>query len=302
MKRFVLALLAAFVGLGLSILPVQDVEAKRLGGGGSVGMSRSTAPVQKAAPTPTTPSQSAAPAVPAKPAAAPQAPAPQPSGMSRWLGPIAGLAAGIGLAALLSHFGLGEGVANVLMILLLVMAAVFVFRLLFRKSQPPQHAEHTELAPVGGAPMRFEPTATPASSATAAAPAASTADTTHVPAGFDSEGFLRQAKLNFIRLQAANDAGNLDDLKQFLAPQVFAEIQMQHGERGKAKQETDVQQLDADLLEVVTENGQYIASVRFHGTIREDAGPAQPFAEIWHLTKPEDGSRGWQVAGIQQIQ
>ena len=299
MKRFALALFATFVVVGLS---VQDAEARRLGGGGSVGMSRSTAPVQKAAPAPAAPTQNAAPTVPAKPAATPQAPAPQPSGMSRWLGPIAGLAAGIGLAALLSHFGLGEGVANFLMILLLVMAAVFVFRLLFRKSQPSQHAE---LAPAGGASMRLEPTSTPVATPAmggATDTAAAAESHANIPAGFDSEGFLRQAKLNFIRLQAANDAGNLDDLKQFLAPQVFAEIQMQFEERGKTKQATDVQQLEAELLEVTTENGQHIASVRFHGSIREDAGPAQPFAEVWHLSKPEDGSRGWQIAGIQQIQ
>ena len=95
---------------------------------------------------------------------------------------------------------------------------------------------------------------------------------------------------------------NLDDLKQFLAPEVFAEVQLQMGERGKGKQETDVQHLDADLLEVVTEGNQHIASVRFAGTIREDNGAPAPFAEVWHLVKPVSGERGWQVAGIQQIQ
>ena len=291
MKKFVLALVAVVIGVGMS---VQDVEAKRLGGGGSFGMKRSTAPMQKAAPAPSTPAQNAAPAaVPGKPAAAPAA-APQASGMSRWLGPIAGLAAGIGLAALLSHFGLGEGVANFLMILLLVMAAVFVFRLIFRKSQPSRHAG---LAGAGGAPMRFEPVSAPSGGGGVGAV---TAD--NIPADFDTEGFLRQAKLNFIRLQAANDAGNLDDLKQFLAPEVFAEVQMQYEERGKSRQETDVRQLEADILEVVTEGGQHIASVRFHGLIREDGGSEQPFAEIWHLAKPVNGSSGWRVAGIQQIQ
>ncbi len=289
MKKFLLTLVVTIAGFGL---PAQDAEAKRLGGGGSLGMSRSTAPIQKAAPAPSSPTHAAPTPAPAAPAAAPTAAAPKPAGASRWLGPIAGLAAGIGLAALLSHFGLGEGVANMLMILLLVMAAVFVFRLLFRKSQPSPYHHGASLATAGNAPMHFEPSA---------APVAGAAAVTHVPAGFDSEGFLRQAKLNFIRLQAANDAGNLDDLKQFLAPEVFAEIRMQYEERGKAKQETDVQQLDADLLELVTENDQYIASVRFHGLIREDAGAAQPFAEVWHLTKPVSGG-GWRVAGIQQIQ
>jgi predicted lipid-binding transport protein (Tim44 family) len=174
MRKIVPVLFAAVIGIGLF---AQDAEAARLGGSRSFGMNRSSTPVQKAAPAPTAPSPSA---VPAKPAATPSAPTPQPSGMSRWLGPIAGLAAGLGIAALLSHFGMGEGMANILMILLLVMAAVFVFRLLFRKSQPSPHAE---LAGAGTTPMHFEPTA----------PMAGTAAATSVPAGFDTEGFLRQA-------------------------------------------------------------------------------------------------------------
>lgn len=285
MKKLLTIAVAAFIGLGML---AQDAEARRLGGGGSFGMSRSTAPVQKAAPAPTTPANAApapAPSAAAAPAAA------KPAGASRWLGPIAGLAAGLGIAALLSHFGLGEGVANFLMIMLLVMAAVFVFRLLFRKSQPSQHAS---LAGAGSTPLRFEPMSAPVGGGSAA-----TAD---VPADFDTEGFLRQAKLSFIRLQAANDSGNLDDLKQFLAPEVFAEIQLQYEARGKTTQETDVQHLDADLLEVVTEGNQHIASVRFAGTIREDRGAPAAFAEVWHLVKPVSGERGWQVAGIQQIQ
>lgn len=287
MRKLVLAAFTAFVAIGLS---VDDAEAARLGGSRSIGMNRSTAPVQKAAPAPTSPTQAAPAPAPTAPVAAPTATAPKPAGAGRWLGPIAGLAAGIGLAALLSHFGLGEGVANFLMIVLLAMAAVFVFRLLFGKRQPAA----VELAPAGNTPpMRFEP---------AAAPMAGTTDAASVPAGFDAEGFLRQAKLNFIRLQAANDAGNLDDLRQFLAPEVFAEIQLQYEARGRTKQETDVRQLDADLLEVVTEGNQHIASVRFHGLIREDGGAPAPFAEIWHLAKPVSGERGWQVAGIQQIQ
>ena len=288
MRNIAIALFAVVIGAGVF---AQDAEAARLGGSRSFGMNRSSAPVQKAAPAPPAPTSVAPSAVPAKPAVAPTA-APQPSGMSRWLGPIAGLAAGIGIAALLSHFGMGEGAANFMMILLLVMAAVFIFRRFFGQSQSSRHAE---LAGAGSAPMRFEPTAAPI----AAARGGTTAE---VPAGFDTDGFLRQAKLNFIRLQAANDAGNLDDLKQFLGPEVFAEIQMQYEERGKSKQETDVQQLDAELLELVTEGNQFIASVRFSGLIREDAGVAKPFAEIWHLVKPVSGGSGWLVAGIQQIQ
>lgn len=293
MKRMTVTLFAGIVALGLA---VHDADAARLGGKRSFGTSRDTPAMKQAAPAsaPTTPTQSAAPA--AKPATAPQTAAPQPSGASRWLGPIAGLAAGIGLAALLSHFGLGEGVASFLMMALLVFAVIFVVRLLLRKRQPEDRMQYAGAGgPAAADASHFERiAATAGGSSTAAAP---------VPAGFDSEGFLRQAKLNFIRLQAANDKGDMEDLKAFTAPEVFAEVQMQYEERGRAKQETDVIQLDAQLLELVEEADRHVASVRFFGQIREAAGgPVEAFQEIWHLTKPTDGSRGWVIAGIQQVQ
>ncbi|MBL8486274.1 MAG: Tim44 domain-containing protein [Rhodocyclaceae bacterium] len=287
MKRFLIALFAVTVGLGLT---AHDAEAKRLGGGKSSGISRDTGAMKQATPAPGAPTQNA---VPAKPAATPQAPAPQPSGMSRWLGPIAGIAAGIGLAALLSHFGLGEGFASILMVALLVFAAIFVVRLLLRKRAPEGQMQYAGAgAPAGlGEPVRFEPAATPAGGGTGAG---------RIPAGFDTEGFLRQAKLNFIRLQAANDAGNMDDVANFTSPEMFAEIKMQFDERGRSVQRTDVVQLNAELLDVTTEAERHVASVRFFGQIREEehSGP-EAFDEIWHLTKPA-ASGGWVVAGIQQ--
>ena len=114
---------------------------------------------------------------------------------------------------------------------------------------------------------------------------------------------MRNAKVNFIRLQAANDAGNLDDIREFTAPEMFAEIKMGIDERKGAKQTTDVVQLDAEVLDVTEEANRYIVSVHFNGLIREEDGAAaQPFAEVWHMTKPRDGSRGWVLAGIQQVQ
>jgi hypothetical protein len=100
--------------------------------------------------------------------------------------------------------------------------------------------------------------------------------------------------LNFVRLQAANDAGNLEDIREFVAPELFAEIKLQLDERGKAIQQTDVVTLNAELLEVVTEPTRHIASVRFSGMIREEAGaPAAPFDEVWNLSKALEGSKGW---------
>jgi predicted lipid-binding transport protein (Tim44 family) len=282
MKKLTVALMAALMTLAMLSM---DAEARRLGGGSSFGMQRSV---------PRNPAPSAPTAVPAKPAPtatpqAPTAPAPAPSGASRWLGPLAGIAAGIGLAALFSHFGIGEGLGSILMIAALVFGAFFLFRLLFARRQPvPEYAGTAE-------PMRFEPAAAPASGTASPAPT--------VPADFDIAGFLRNAKLNFVRLQAANDAGNIEDIKQFTTPEVFAEIKLQFDERGHAAQQTDVVQLDAELLGLETEESRHVASVRFHGLLREEANAAPaPFDEVWHLTKPVDGSSGWMIAGIQQMQ
>ncbi|MCB1967305.1 MAG: Tim44 domain-containing protein [Candidatus Accumulibacter sp.] len=270
---------------------VDDAEARRFGGGRSMGMQRQAAPPpQKSA---------AAPANSASPAAG----APK----RNWMGPLAGLAAGLGIAALLSHFGLGEGMANLVMIALLALAAVFVFKLLFRRKGTSPAGEPLRYAAAGGAGVRpGQPLDAPQNlspgqgfsggGAAAAQPAG------NVPADFDAEGFLRVAKLNFVRLQAANDAGDMEDIREFVSPEVFAEIKLQMSERGQASQQTDVVTLDAELLEVATEGNRHVASVRMSGMIREEAGAAaEPFDEIWNLSKPADGSRGWVVAGIQQV-
>lgn len=283
----------AFIGFGIAST---EAEAKRLGGGKSTGMTRSATPPPPQAVPPKTATAAPAAAAPAAAAAAPK---------RNWLGPIAGLAAGLGIAALLSHFGLGEGVANFLMIALLVFAAFFLVRFLMRRFMGQGGPQLASAGPGRTGPMQFEAANSSAGASNMASPkvgAGETAATANIPADFDAEGFLRQAKLNFIRLQAANDRGDMDDIKSFTAPEVFAEAQMQYRERGSTQQVTDVVQLEAAVIEVVIENGQYIVSVHFSGLISEEAGsqPA-PFAEIWHLTKPLDGSRGWLIAGIQQV-
>lgn len=291
MKRLLIAAFAAVVGLGMM---VPEAEAKRLGGGSSIGMKR------QATPAPSAPTQAAKPA-PAAPAAAPAATPPKPAGMSRFLGPLAGLAAGLGIAALLSHFGLGEGMANLLLILALVMVAFFVVRWLMSKRSPQSGMQYAGAGAGNATPANFNPAPAQFEAATVGTSATAAPVARNIPADFDVDGFLRQAKLNFVRLQAANDRGDMDDIREFTSPEVFAEVKMQYQERGGKGQETDVMQLNAELLEVVTEDSRHIASVHFSGQLREDNGAPEAFAEVWHLAKPVDGSRGWNVAGIQQV-
>jgi predicted lipid-binding transport protein (Tim44 family) len=290
MKNFVL--MAAALVLGFT-LQIGDAEAKRLGGGSSAGMQR-----QSVAPS----------AAKQAPAAAPSAPAGAPAAQPKrsWMGPLAGLAAGLGLAALASHFGFGEGLANMMMIGLLVMAVVMVIGYFMRKKAAATQQGGMQYAGAGanyGANAPRQPDFMPAGGSAAAAPVAASTGTGNIPADFDVESFVRNAKVNFIRLQASNDAGNLDDIREFTSPEMFAEIKMGMTERGATKQETDVAQLNGEVLDVAEEANRYIVSIRFTGLISEEKGAAPaPFDEIWHMTKPTDNSRGWVLAGIQQVQ
>jgi predicted lipid-binding transport protein (Tim44 family) len=105
-----------------------------------------------------------------------------------------------------------------------------------------------------------------------------------------------------MKLQIANDQGNLEELREFTSDALFEEFKKDVQARGNAKQQTDVLALNADLLEVVTEGDKHWASVRFSGTVRESPGDAATgFEEVWNLAKPVNGTQGWQLAGIQQM-
>ncbi len=299
MKRFLLSLSLAF--LSLTLVSV-NVEAKRLGGGGFSGMKRQAPPAQ--------PAQS----VPAKPAATPgatgaaAAPAAAAAPKRSWMGPIAGLAAGLGLAALMSHLGMGAGFANFLTILLMIAVAFFAVRFLMRRFGP-QANRNAMTAPqgmqfagagAGAAPQGFG--SGPSFTGSNAQPQLEVNSAVNsLPPDFDAAGFERIAKLIFIRMQAANDAKNLDDLRQFSTPEMFATFRLELQERTGLPQQTDVVQLDAQVLEFVEEANRQIVSVRFHGLVREEKDAvAAPFDDVWYLVKPTDGSREWAIAGIAQ--
>jgi predicted lipid-binding transport protein (Tim44 family) len=302
MKTWLMAVL--MVGLAATWMPT-TTQAKRLAGGKPAGMQRA-APDKAAQPAPATPA--ATPNTPGTPAAV--APATTPT--RSWLGPIAGLAAGLGLAALFSHLGMGEGFANVVMLMLLAVVGVVVMRWLMRrfasggaKGMPiglagagagaagSTGSPRAEFRVLPNAPVTAPPLAL-------ASPAAAAATAPALPAGFDSAAFQRLAKMIFVRLQAANDSADLNDLRAFTAPELFASLRVDLQERGGSAQQTDVVTLDAELLDFAQESDRQIVSVRFHGLMREEANAAAaPFDEVWHLVRPLDDSRSWAIAGIQ---
>ena len=292
MKSLILAVSTALLLAGLA---PTDADAKRIGGGSSSGLQRSvptrTTPTATPAQSATTPAQ-AAPAVPATAAATPAA-APKRS----WMGPLAGLAAGLGIAALMSHFGMGAEMGNIVTMLLFALAAVFVVRFLMRRFMPGAGPAATMATPNS---MQFHGNAGATKASLGWAPPAA-AVINALPAGFDAPAFERVAKMIFIRMQAANDSADLSDLRAFTTPEMFASIKLDLQDRGGASQQTDVVRVDAEVLDVVSETERQLVSVRFHGLIREEKdGVAAPFDEVWHLVKPLDGSHEWAIAGIQQ--
>ena len=316
MKSF--ALMGAALALGLTLVAGDADAAKRFGGGKSSGMQRQELSQPKApTATPATPAQApGAAAAPARTQQAAPAAAAQAQPKRSWMGPLAGLAAGIGLAALASHFGFGEELASMMMMALIAFAVIAVIGFFLRKRAA---ANQPALAGAGAGAQGMQytarqadygnaaPAATPAFGGGAAAPvaaaaaAATTAAAGSIPADFDAEGFVRNAKVNFIRLQAANDARNLEDIREYTTPEMFAEIKMNWMDQPAAPQKTDVVSLNAEVIDVAEETERYVVSVRFTGLLREEANAApEGIDEIWHLTKPRSGNAGWLVAGVQQ--
>jgi predicted lipid-binding transport protein (Tim44 family) len=309
MKKFLLTLMIAASAL---TMVVGDADAaRRLGGGGSVGRQSQNVARQPAAPAQPAQNQMTNPSQ-ARPATPPAATPPRPS---PWRGILGGALLGLGLGALLSHFGIGGAfagmISTILMIALLALAAMFIYRMFRRKSDEgkAQPAFAGGYTPGSGTPeigSRIEPQARPAAfqaepQAGAAAGAAAN-QPWGVPADFDVNAFLRNAKTYFIRLQAAWDKGDVNDIREFTTPEMFGELRTQMLERGAAPTKTDVVSLDAELLGVEKVGDEYLASVKFSGLIKEaENAPPEPFTEVWNLVKPISGQGGWVLAGIQQL-
>ena len=109
------------------------------------------------------------------------------------MGPIAGLAAGIGLAALFTHLGWGEGLANFVMLMLLALIAVVTIRWVLRRFAGGSTArERAPFAMAGAGATSSQTLRTPLhpqpQPAAAAAPqiatTASTASPSTLPADF----------------------------------------------------------------------------------------------------------------------
>ncbi len=322
MKTFLNLFLVLVLSLG-----GLNAEAKRLGGGRSMGQQSGNV-TQREAVKPAAPTQQVAPVGVNKPATPPPAaPAKRP-----WGAMLGGLAAGLGLAWLAHSLGMGEAMGNILMFGLLAFAAMALIGWFIRSRQAGsqgglayQGAGNTATSPEVlrqynpekvGNDASARPWEAPATTFDSAAPAATGSmigsalngpQNWGVPAGFDTEGFLTAAKRNFNTLQDAWDRSDISMLRSMMTDAMLAEIQAQLAEREATASglpnKTEVLMLEAQLLGIEELPDVYMASVEFNGMIREEAHASpSPFREVWNMTKPRQGGSGWLVAGVQALQ
>lgn len=320
LARFAAVAVLAFSTAAMTLVSFEAEARRSLGGGKSFGRQSSNVMQQRQAVQPPAATTNRNAATPANANAARSGAAAQPrSGFSRFLGPIAGIAAGLGIAALLSSLGLGgallEALSSAILIALVVFAVIFVVRRLRGGSRTatqaagpgqgsPMYRESTPQMPVGGqtsqpqaAPMPFQADQT--TQASTSEPVQPIDPSWFIPADFDITSFLNSAKQQFRHIQELWDQGNPAALREYLTDDLLKELTPEIQAREGA-QHTQIVLLNAELLGIEKVADGHLASVRYSGMLREDPNAeAFSFEEVWNLYKA-DGA-GWLLAGIQQI-
>ncbi|UZZ10805.1 hypothetical protein NDO41_26050 [Ectopseudomonas mendocina] len=283
MQRFLSIAMVLCLALTFSF----DAHAKRFGGGKSFG----SAPSHQTR-------QATPPAQPAAQAPGRQQPAAAASGASRWLGPLAGLAAG----GLLASMFMGDGFEGlqIMDFLIFGLIAFLIFRFLAarRAQQQPQAA-------TAGAPYQREmPNAGNAPAAGSnifGARLASAAPVINAPAWFNEQSFIAAGREHFMNLQQHWDANEMDKIAEFVTPQLLEFLKRERAELGDGFQSTYIDDLQIQLDGVDDNAEKTIATLTFSGvskTSRFDQG--EPFSESWRLERAQGDNQPWRIAGIRQ--
>lgn len=314
MKKILAVML---VCASLASLPMDADAARRFGGGGSVGRAAPTFSQKAPAPAPAAaPRPSAQPQQGAASRNAAQTPSAQRPSMMRSI--LTGLAAGLGISALLSMLGFGGGgLANLLTGLLLVGAIVLAVSFFLRRrrasrvvysdaapswrneEQPQQNAWRQEVPPSGEETVRggsvMDEFSRDSVRRAHEAQDAGVADVT--PDDFDREGFLKVARENYIEFQKAWDTGHVTKLSSFVTDDLFIKVTHELAARGDVDYETKIIDLHNELVGIAQQGDDYVAVVHFSGKL-DISGEEERVDDDWVLVKPVNGTRGWLLAGI----
>ena len=285
MQRFLSIALALCLGLTLSL----DASAgKRMGGGKSFGSAPTHQTRQADAPTSAAQPAAAGTAGTAATAAAGRA-APAASGASRWLGPLAGIAAGGLLAAMFMGDGF-EGI-QFLDILLLGLIAFVIFKLFAARRQA-----QAQPAMAGGMQRQM-----PQQAPIFGGASTSAAATINAPAWFDEQRFIEAGRTHFLALQQHWDAAEMDKIAEFVTPQMLSFLKEERASMGEGYQSTYIDDLSVQLDGIDELADKTVATLTFRGvakTSRFDQG--EPFSESWRMERVNGDNQPWLVAGIRQ--
>ena len=287
MKRFLSIAMALCIGLTMSL----DANAKRFGGGKSSGAAPTHQTSQMA------PSAGAGGAAATAGAAGAAGAAAKAGGASRWLGPLAGIAAG----GLLASMFMGDGFQGMQIFDILIMAVIAF--LIFRFIAARRRKQQPQMAAAGHAPFQrevHEQPAQPSIFGGSAAPAAAR-PVINAPAWFNEESFLAAARNHFQTLQQHWDANEIDKIAEFVTPQMLQFLKKERAELGEGFQSTYIDDLNVQLEGVDDRADRTIATLTFSGvskTSRFDQG--EVFSESWNMERAQGENQPWLVAGIRQ--
>lgn len=281
MKRVMaLALVALF---GVMSTGIDHAEAKRFGGGISFGKQRMVQPQQSFS----------------QRQALPQKSGQRGSARPGLMGAIAGLALG-GMLGALFFGGAFEGI-NLFDIVILGIIAFFIISLLKRRAagmarpmayagasgQPAYGNEQGFGMPQGGQ-MRGQV----------------------VRPQIDEQHFTAAARDIFMRMQAAWDKRNMEDIHRFCTRDVVAKIAQDMNTAGDHESRTEIGMLDAAILDAWVESDAEWVAIHFTAMLREQTLDATGAAiedrshevnETWIFThNPAANDPTWYLAGIQQ--
>ncbi|SFB58621.1 Predicted lipid-binding transport protein, Tim44 family [Azotobacter beijerinckii] len=279
MRRFLSLFMACCVAMTLSL----DANAKRFGGGKSSGSAPSHQTTQIHQTQPQSPAGNTASAPgPARPA----------SGASRWLGPLAGIAAG----GLLASMFMGDGFDGIqlLDILILALIAFLVYRLIAarRRKLHPAMAGHAPQQ--RQAPAQSRPVAGASAAAQRRAPI-------QAPAWFNEQRFLDAARQHFMALQQHWDTNEMNKIAEFVTPQMLDFIRKERADQGEGLQSTYIDNLQVQLDGVDDLADKTVATLTFSGVSKNSRfEPGEVFSESWRMERRQGENQPWLVAGIRQ--
>mgnify|MGYP001455068946 CR=1 FL=1 len=215
-------------------------------------------------------------------------------------GNLAGLAAGLGLAALASYLGIGSELMGFLLILLAIAAIYFVVRFFLRSMQNNPSYE--------GVPSNLNREITSETiGLKTGAPSTILREASNEVSQDEIDNFLENSKKQFVEIQKIWDSGNVENLKNFCTEDLILQLSDQIKEKINEASKSSITQLNATwegMDSYTNDDGTEYEEVYilFSGMIREqENGLTNQFSETWTLQRIKSTSDGWLIAGITQV-